>query len=148
LALDNQILTLSHSPGALASADSPEGRVQRLLEAHFGGDMGFTPANLKGQRIWFSRALDGAMSRYFARPTSVDEVPTVDGDPFTDSQEYPQRFSVGTARMSKGKADVPVRFSDAFRERTVIYVMRREGGTWHLDDLRLGTGETLRGLLN
>ena len=57
-------------------------------------------------------------------------------------------YGVGTARMSKGKADVPVRFSDAYRDRTVIYVMRREGGTWHLDDLRLGTGETLRGLLN
>lgn len=147
LALDNQILTLSHSPGTLASADSPEGRVQRLLEAHFGSDMGFTPANLKAQRIWFSRALDEAMSQYFARPTSADEVPAIDGDPFTDSQEYPQRFSVGTARMADGTADVPVRFSDAYRDRTVTYVMRREGGAWHLDDLRLDSGDTLRGLM-
>jgi hypothetical protein len=148
LALDNQILTLSHSPGTLASAASPEGRVQRLLEAHFGGDMGFMPANLKGQRIWFSQTLNEAVSRYFDRPTSADEVPAIDGDPFTDSQEYPQRFTVGTARVSDGKADVPVRLSDAFRERSVIYVMRHEGGSWHLDDLRLASDETLRGLLD
>lgn len=148
LALDNQVLTLSHSPGTLASADSPEGRVQRLLEAHFGGDMGFTPANLKGQRRWFSRALDEAVMRYFARPAPADEVPAIDGDPFTDSQEYPRRFSVGSARMADGKTEVPVRFSDAFRERPVIYVMKREGGAWQLDDLRLASGETLRDLLD
>ncbi|MCB1576158.1 MAG: hypothetical protein KDI81_02145 [Xanthomonadales bacterium] len=50
--------------------------------------------------------------------------------------------------MADVTADVPVLFSDAYRDRTLIYVMPLERGTWHLDDLRLGTGETLRGLLN
>jgi hypothetical protein len=147
LGLDNQILTLSHAPGALASAESPEGRMQRLLELHFNADMGFTPENVKSHRAWFSKALDAAMTRYFARPAPEDEVPAIDGDPFTDSQEYPSRFSVGKARVTGDQAEVPVRFSDAFSDRSMVYVLKREGGTWQLDNLRFSSGETLLDLL-
>jgi hypothetical protein len=147
LGLDNQILTLSHTPGSQASAESPEGRTQRFLEAHFSADMGFTADNVKSHRAGFSKSLDGAMARYFARPTPEDEVPAIDGDPFTDSQEYPSRFSVGKARVSGDQAEVAVRFSDAFSERRILYLLKREDGAWQLDNLRFSSGETLLGLL-
>jgi len=145
--LDNQILTLSHTPGTLATAESPEGRTQRFLELHFGGDMGFTPTNLQAHRAWFSSQLNTAVSRYFARPSSPDEVPAIDGDPFTDSQEYPQRFAVGKASVTTDSTQVPVQFSDASAVRTVVYVLRKEGAAWQLDDLLFSDGETLLGLL-
>ncbi|MEO8459015.1 MAG: DUF3828 domain-containing protein, partial [Dokdonella sp.] len=147
LGLDNQVLTLSRAPGTLASADTPEGRAQRFLEAHFNGDMGFTRDNVKVHRKWFSKRLDQAITAYFAKPVSEDEVPAIDGDPFTDSQEYPQRFAVGKARVTKDVAEVPVRFSDAFRDRIVVYLLRRKDAAWQLDDLRFESGETLLGLL-
>jgi hypothetical protein len=147
LGLDNQVLTLSHSPGALASSDSPEGRTQAFLELHFSGDMGFTEDNMKPLRNRFSKSLDAAMTRYFARPAPDDEVPAIDGDPFTDSQEYPQRFSVGKARVSGDQAELTVQFSDAFSDRSNVYLLKREGGAWHLDNLRFSSGETLLGLL-
>ncbi len=147
LGLDNQVLTLSHAPGALAPAHAPEGRVQSLLEAHFSGDMGFSAATVKAKRPWLSARLKQRIAKYFARPASADEVPAIDGDPFTDSQEYPQRFAVGKAVVSNGTAEVPVRFTDGFRDRAVVYRMRREGGAWRVDDLRYEGGETLRGLL-
>lgn len=147
LGYDNQVLTLSRTAGTLATADSPEGRTQRFLEAHFGGDMGFTPASAGARHAWFSRALEDAMAVYFARPSSADEVPVIDGDPFTDSQEYPRRFAVGQARVSGETAEVPVRFSDAFSERTITYLLRYKGGAWQLEDLRYPGGGTLADLL-
>lgn len=147
LGLDNQVLTLSRAPGALAEANSPEGRVQRLLEAHFKGDMGFTPASTKSKQDWLSMRLKQRLALYFAKPVSADEVPVINGDPFTDSQEYPTRFAINEASVSGSSADVPVRFADAYRNRNVTYRLVRERGAWRLDDLLYEQGETLQGLL-
>lgn len=147
LGLDNQVLTLSRAPGALAPANTPEGRVQRLLEAHFSSDMGFSAAAVKSKRAWLSGRLKQRIAKYLARPTAADEVPAIDGDPFTDSQEYPARFAVGKAVVSNGVAQVPVRFADGFRDRAVLYRLRREGGAWRVDDLAYPGGASLLGLL-
>jgi hypothetical protein len=142
-ALDNRIWTLDRSPGALASASSPEGAVQRFLEAHFAGDMGFSAEALASKRDRLSPALAAAIDAYFARPQDPEEAPPIDGDPFTDSQDYPARFSVKLDdRKTKGTA-VPVVFADAFRERTVVFEMTREKGRWLIDDLKFEDGSTL-----
>lgn len=147
LGLDNQILTLTRSPGTLASADSPEGRMQGFLEFHFSGDMGFDRDRTKAYRDWFSKHLDSAIVAYFAKPVVEDEVPAIDGDPFTASQSYPTRFIVGKAKVSGDRTLIPVRFSDAFRDRTIVYVLLREKGNWRLDDLRYEDGDSLTGLI-
>lgn len=147
LALDNQILTLSRSAGTLASATSPEARVQQFLEVHFSGDMAFTSERAKAYREWFSKRLEHALTVYFAKPEIKDEVPAIDGDPFTSSQSYPTRFSVGKAKVSGITAELPIRFSDAFSDSTIVYVLTRENGKWQLDDVRFGDGDTLTGLI-
>ena len=147
LALDNHMFTLSHTPGTLAPADSPEGRVQQFLEAHFSGDMSFTLINATAHRAWFSARLQTAMSGYFAKPASPDEVPAIDGVPFTDTQEYPARFAVGKARIVNANAEVPVTFSDAGNEHSVVYLLRKEHGAWLLGDLRFSNGDMLLALL-
>ncbi|MEF8716752.1 MAG: DUF3828 domain-containing protein [Candidatus Accumulibacter necessarius] len=147
LGLDNQVFILSKAPGALAEANSPEGRVQRLLEAHFKGDMGFTPASTERKREWLSKRLKHRVAHYFAKPVSADEAPVINGDPFTDSQEYPTRFAVNKASVRGSSAEVPVRFADAYRNRNVTYRLVRERGVWRLDDLVYEQGEALQGLL-
>jgi len=147
LGLDNRVLTLSRAPGALAAATAPEGRVQRLLEAHFSGDMAFHPAGVKTKLRWLSARLKQRIAAYFYRPQRTDEVPVINGDPFTDSQEYPVRFAVGKAEISQYRAQVPVHFADGFRERVVVFLLVREKAIWQVDDLRYARGETLQQML-
>lgn len=147
IGLDNRVWTLSRAPGAKAPATAPEGTVERLLEAHFGGDMGFSETGFGTKRAFLSRPLQQLMAAYFARPVSPDEAPAIDGDPFTDSQEYPTRFAVGKARTRGGAARVPVRFADGWRTRRATYALKRERDGWRVDDVLYDNGESLRGLL-
>ncbi len=147
LGLNNSILTLSRAPGALAGPASPEGVVERFLEQHFNGDMGFTPENMQEKSGWLTDRLKQRITRYFAQPTPGDEVPAIDGDPFTYSQEYPLRFAVGKAKLVNSSAQVAVRFADAYRNHVVTYVLMRDGTHWKLDDLRYEDGTRLVRLL-
>lgn len=139
-ALDSVIWTLDRSPGALAAADSPEGFVQRFLEAHFAGPMGFDADSAALKRARLSRALGRRIDAYFARPRPADEVPPIDGDPFTDSQEYPTRFAVGTGAPREAGYEVPVDFADAHRSTRIHYLLVRENGAWRVDELRTPQG--------
>lgn len=147
VALDNRIWTLSRAPGALAAGATPEGTVERLLEAHFNGDMDFITAAVENKNPWLANELLSLIADYFSRPQPPDEVPNIDGDPFTDSQEYPTRFAVGKARRNGRTATVPVTMADAWRTRTLEYKLRRESGGWRLDDIVYPEGGSLRALL-
>jgi hypothetical protein len=147
LALDNVIWVLDRSPGARAGAGTPEAEVQRLLEAHFADDMGFLPDLVGDLRPHFSAALGKAIDLYFGYPFPQDEVPPIDGDPITDSQEYPVLFSVREATLDERAARVPVRYDDGYRARTVEFVLRREGDAWRVDDIRYEHGGSFRELL-
>jgi hypothetical protein len=145
--LDNRVWTLSSAPGALAAPDGPSGVVQRLLEVHFRGDKGFTPATIEIKRKFLSDAFVEDVAGYFDRPVPPDEVPAVNGDPFTDSQEYPTRFAVGEAAVAEGSARVPVRFADAWREYVVEFRLVRAAGGWLVDDVLDRAQHSLRALL-
>lgn len=147
LGLDNRILTLDRTAGAQASTRSPEGVVQRFLEAHFAGDMAFTPQSVGAKSAFLSKALAEKIRMWFAAPQSADEAPEINGDPFTDSQEYPVRFAVGADDRKAAGVEIPVEFADAYGARTVAYVMTREGGRWLVGDIRYGDGAMLSEML-
>ena len=147
LGLNDVIWTLDRSPGAFAGDSTPPGAVQRLLELHFGTSMAFDAKHAKTRARWLSDALNARIARYFAKPMNPNEAPAIDGDPFTDTQEYPTRFSVGAAEVRGDVATVPVRFTDGRRVRTVHYLLRRQRSGWRVDDLRYENGETLSGWL-
>ena len=73
------------SAGAFAPDSAPAGIVQRLLESHFAGDMGFDATTAASKRAWLTDALRTRIARYFAKSRPSDDVPPIDGDPFTDS---------------------------------------------------------------
>jgi hypothetical protein len=139
-ALDNVIWTLGRAAGALATAGSPEAAVQAFLEAHFAGSMGFGPDSVAPKRAHLSRALGGRIDAYLARPRPADEVPPIDGDPFTDSQEYPARFAVRAGHATATGYEVPVEFADAWRRTRLDYLLVREGDAWRIDELRAAHG--------
>lgn len=134
-ALDYRIWSLSNTPGTHAKADAPEGVVQALLEAHFAADRGFLQPLIANKTGWLSAGLLKAIGTYFGKTRPQDEVPPIDGDAFTDSQEGPTRFAVGKARVKGDKADVVVRFADAFSSKRLTYRMVRESSAWKVDDI-------------
>jgi hypothetical protein len=143
LGLDNVVWTLR--PVRIAA--TPTEVVQELLITHFTHDMGFTRDSVAGKRRFLSAALQGDIDRYLAAPQSPDEAPPINGDPFTDSQEYPDRFTLGAALTTARRTLVPVLFADAHVKRRVDYVLRREGTRWVVDDLIDERGGSLRALL-
>lgn len=147
LGLDNRVWTLSRAAGAQARADSPAGLVEGLLERHFKGPMGFDQATAQAKTPFQSEALNRLVAAYLARPRPQDEVPPIDGDPYTDSQDYPVRFAVGAARIRQDQARVPVRFADAWSHRTLTFELVWEDGDWRVDDLDYGQGGRLSTLL-
>lgn len=143
--LDSRIWSLSSTPGTSATADAPEGVVQALLEAHFSADRGFLQPLIANKTRWMSTALLEAVATYFSKTRPEDEVPPIDGDAFTDSQEAPTRFAVGKARVDGDNAEVDVRFADAWTTRHLTYRLVRENKAWKLDDIRSGAADD-RGL--
>ncbi|MEW5788520.1 MAG: hypothetical protein AB1899_11775 [Pseudomonadota bacterium] len=148
LGLDNRVWILSRAPGTQVRANSPAGRVESLLERHFGGDMGFGPATAPAKAPFQSKRLNQMVADYLARPRTPDQVPPINGDPYTASQEYPTRFAVGVASLGKQRARVPVRFADAWGQRMVTYDLVLEDGGWRVDDLDFGHGTRLSALLH
>lgn len=147
VAVDNVIWTLDRSPGSTAAPTTPSGVVQRFLERHMAGRMEFDSVTVGAKRAFLSSALRADIRRYFARPQPADEPPEINGDPFTDSQDYPTRFSVGASTVRANRARVAVRFSDGFRSYRVEYVLERAIGSWRIDDVSDQSGSSLRSLL-
>ncbi|MBX3638868.1 MAG: hypothetical protein KF683_26125 [Rubrivivax sp.] len=152
LALDQRLWVLSEAPGVQAAASSPAGVVQRLLERHFdaahgGAARGFLPAAMADLRSFTTGALQAAAAAWFALPSSPDEAPEIDGDPFTDSQEPVLHFAVGKARVRGERAEVPVRMADEARRWTLQYRLVRGTSGWRVDDVLQRDGTPLRRLL-
>ena len=143
LGLDNVVWTLRPAGKALTPAE----RVQELLVTHFTHEMAFTRESLAVKREFLSAGLLAAAEAYFAKPSSPDEVPEIDGDPFTDTQEYPDRFTLGAIRATARRTVVSVRFAGDQLTRRVDYVLVREDGRWVVDDLVDERGGALRRLL-
>ena len=79
----------------------------------------FNEAGLRRRRQWFTPALYDALLREVRKETPADEVPYINGDPCTDSQEIPADFSVGHASAGGGRATVSVLLRWADRGKTV-----------------------------
>lgn len=148
LGLDNRVLTFSRTAGTKATHSAPEGVVQRFLESHFAGDMAFASETLDRSRAYFTAGLISKIDAYFAKDRDQEEVPPIDGDPFSDSQDYPARFAVHAGDKTKKGVSVPVVVSDSFAARMIVYELRREKRQWLIDDLTFEDGTSFSALLS
>jgi hypothetical protein len=109
----------------------------------------FTPESVRAKADWLAPDLLEPSEKYFERPSSPDEAPAIDGDPFTDSQEYPKRFRVGAARVSGEAARVPVSvYWSHGSPRDVTVELVRVAGRWLISDVSPEEGPSLRQLLS
>jgi hypothetical protein len=147
-ALDLRIYSLSRALGSLAPAESPAAAVQTLLEQHFAGTRSFSREAWAPLREGLCGGLAATVDAYFEAGWPEDEVPPVNGDPLSDSQEPPARFAVAEAQSVGAQAEVAVRFADAHREHTTTFLMQREQGAWRVCDLRYADGSHLSRVLS
>ena len=122
--------------------------VRRFYAFHFAHDMAFTRAEVERRAGFLTPGLLARCAEYFATPQSADEVPEIDGDPFTDSQDYPESYDVGEARQQGDSARVDVTFAmkggDRWRVQAVVV---KAGDGWKIDDIETEQGPSLRALL-
>lgn len=126
---------------------APAEVVRALFSDHFKHSMGFSKASVARKAKWLSADFLKQLNQELDRPSNPDEGPNIDGDPFTDSQEYPTRFQVGKATAEGALIRVPVLTSGNGRRHTIVAVLRDEPDGWRVDDLVYEEGKTLRNLL-
>jgi uncharacterized protein DUF3828 len=127
---------------------SPVAVVRAFYAYHFAHDMGFTEASVRAKAAWLAPALVDLCRAYFRKPVSAGEVPDIDGDPFTDSQEYPTSFRVGPSRSSKTTTQVAVMLAWPHRQRTISVQMMQRHGSWRITNIVYDDSRSLRGLLS
>lgn len=80
------------------------------------------------------------------RKNAGDEVPTLDGDPFIDAQDWEiKNLKVVVADTGPGKAAATVTFTNSGEAKTIKLSLVKVGGAWKISDIDWGRG-TLRGL--
>lgn len=121
--------------------------VQQFFKAHFAGDMAFTEASLKAKQASLTEDLYQKLMAELKKPVPKGEVPNIDGDPFTDSQEYPESFKVTHSSVKGDKAAVTVDFLWPENKTTVQVALVRTSKGWLIDDLIYDKDATLRTLL-
>ena len=143
-------LSCAATPSLAAGTDdsSPMAVVQAFMSVHFANDMSFTEPGVNQKKAWLTRDLYDNLLAELHKPANPDEAPAIDGDPFTDTQEFPTAFKVGTAKVAGEQADVPVTFTlQGGDTRTVDILLKHDAGHWLIDDFVYDDRSTLRALL-
>jgi hypothetical protein len=138
------------APEKNAPAAAVRTRLQAFYTYHFSHPKEFTRKTLDGRRKWLASGFYDLLRYELGRKLPPDEAPYIEGDPFTNSQEYPARFRVGDVRVSGAKADADVHFTWTVGDKVVSQrkcniKLAREGGAWRIADIVGGDGRSLAG---
>jgi hypothetical protein len=136
-------------PGALSRAE-PISDIHKVVtefyEYHLKHDMGFTEENIQQRQKWLTSNLYQRIIEVQRKPSDPNVVPHITGDPFTDSQEYPNNFQIESVRLTKGVGSLKVVFkddgADQSRTKWVIVRLRSGNGVWKIFDIKYQDGGT------
>ncbi len=101
-------------------------------------------------RRYFEPSLAALISKDRNDAARHHDVPTLDGDPFIDAQDWDIRsFDIAVNDAGNGKATSTVKFVNAGQPMTVALDLVSTGNTWRIADITWqhdGKPKTLRGL--
>ncbi len=106
-------------------------------------------SNERAMRYYFEPDLVAMMNRDYAAAAKADEVPTLDGDPFIDAQDWGiKSFDIRvTPGADSGHASAVVKFDNQGQAKLLKLTLVRVGGAWKIHDIDYGGEEgTLRGM--
>ena len=129
--------------------------VRSFYTFHLAHNKGFTVRNVQLRKRFLTAEFYGLLLKELKRQAAEtkahpDEVPNFDGDPFTDSQEYPDSYRVGKAETNGDLAKVTVtllwsaRTSRGRDKRDIVVEVTRSTGGWLINDVINNEGSRLR----
>jgi hypothetical protein len=109
--------------------------------------MRFLAEHVQAKRKLLTAELNGLVTAWFAHDWPKDEPPPINGDPFANTREYPDRAVIEAVQVNGDVASVRVVFADAYVRRPIEVMLSNVAGTWRIDDLRYEDGTTFRAAL-
>jgi hypothetical protein len=153
------ILSVGVQSPAQAQTASPQDAALRAVRSfyafHLAHSKGFTVRNVQLRKRFLTAEFYGLLLKELKRQAAEtkahpDEVPDFDGDPFTDSQEYPDSYRVGKVETNGDLAKVTVtllwsaRTSRGRDKRDIVVEVTRSGAGWLINDIINNEGSRLR----
>lgn len=109
-------------------------------------DQTITIDKMKKNRMWFADSLIALWDKYERRVPAGD-VGCLDSQPFTDAQDYVDRFRVGKVEQKGDNAVVGVDLFYGKEKRSVSVILNKHGAKWQIYDVYFRSG-TLRKILS
>ena len=141
------VLPASHAvQTSAAGALDPAATVKAFYAFHFQRKCDFSLASLRLERKWLDEKLYSLLVAALKKPAKPDEVPDLEGDPFTNSQETPNSFQVGDSKQDEKSASVAVSFfwkekSKIVDQRKVEVKLTKTATTWKISNIISGNAE-------
>jgi hypothetical protein len=129
--------------------------VRSFYSFHLAHNKDFTLRNVQQRKRFLTPELYGLLVDEIKRQAAYtkvhpDEAPDFEGDPLTDSQEYPDSFRVGKADGSGDVVKVAItllwsaRTSRGRDKRDIVVEMTKRGQAWLINDVVNNEGTSLR----
>jgi hypothetical protein len=143
------------SAGVRGQRPSAANAVSSFYRFHLSHNMDFRARNIQLRRRWLTPGFYQLLLNKIEQQAAYskahpDEVPDFDGDPFTDSQEYPDSFQVGL-QMASGAVEMigvtllwSARTSRGRDKRNITVALTQSSGRWLIDDIINNEGSSLR----
>jgi hypothetical protein len=117
--------------------------VKAFYTFHFAHKFDYTLRGLPQRRKWLDAGLSNLLVAELKKPVKKDEVPELDGDPFTNSQEYPTTFRIGNTKESGANASVEIIFiwkekDKVIDEKGVEVVLVKAKNVWKIANIISG----------
>ena len=131
-----------------AQSANPREVVKSFYRFHFSRSMDFTKQNILRRQRWLAPQLYKLLQNEFHREDEYSRshpnesfVPYMEGDPFTQSQQYPTTFRVDKSVVCGNKANVEIVFlwsaksSRGRDERNVEIQLTKHNGKWLINNV-------------
>src|SRR5215216_6070498 len=117
--------------------------VKAFYAFHFKHNFDYTERGLKQRQRWLDESLYKlliAESKRSQETTKQDEAPDLNGDPFTNSQEYPNSFRIGKVEQDGKNATVEVIFvwkekNKGIDQKRVRVQLARSAESWKIANI-------------
>ena len=136
------------SMAASAPADSPQSFVEAIYKTYLGkAAKGIELTEEAVIRRYFAPPLADAIVKDRTEADKRGEVPTLDGDPFVDAQDFEiARLRVSTKAAGTEAATATVSFTNLKKPKTMTLDLVKVGGAWRIADIK-GPSGSLRNLM-
>ena len=146
---------VSAKAGGQAPTSDPAARAVRAFYTyHLAHKKDFNVRNIQLRKRFLSAELYDLLMKQLKKQAAEakahpDEAPEYEGDPLTDSQEYPDSFRVGKSEVSGDTAKVSVtllwsaRTSRGKDKRDIVVEVTKVGAGWLIKDIINNEGKRL-----